>query len=75
MQCTKRDYAISRPEVTVSISLKTPDDQSVTICSFGFDTDPSGLAALIRTVDLATNDDKVPSAIGLRAKKKKKGSH
>lgn len=37
-----------------------------------FNLDPTGLAALIRSVDLATTDAALAKAIGLKSKKKGK---
>lgn len=72
MQCKKLDYETNALSATVSISVGPRNGVERNICSFKFDVDPSGVAALIRSVDVATNDNKVPSAIGLRPKKRKK---
>lgn len=41
-----------------------------TVFEWEFNLDASGLAALIRSVDTATNEGKMASAIGLKRKRK-----
>ncbi len=72
MRCHKKDYMTSQRSYAVEIFCLT-DGNEHSVCRMEFQADPSGLAALIRSVDVATNDDRLPRAIGLRAKKKKNG--
>lgn len=55
----------------LEITRRTGDDLKV--FSWTFTLDATGLAALIRTVETATNEGKMARSIGLRRKRKAKG--
>ncbi len=52
------------------LDLIRESDESVVV-THEFRADSTGLAGLIRSIDLATNEGKVARAIGLRTKKRK----
>ena len=67
MHCRK----FGRSTVKYRVDVVRDHDEEV-VDSHIFHVDSSGLAGLIRSIDLATNEGKIARAIGLRAKKRTK---